>query len=114
MDESCFRHSSKYGRRQAPEGGVWVFGMINRSHQPAISYIKVVNDSSAHTLYPIIRAVLTPNINVIVHTNRWGAYNRLENEFNITHRTVKYSNPKHRFIFPYDVYTQGIELYWNR
>ena len=32
MDESCFRHSSKYGRGRAPEGEVWVFGMVDRSH----------------------------------------------------------------------------------
>ena len=114
MDKSCFRHSSKYGRRRAPEGEVWVFGMVDMSHQPAISYMEVVTDRSAHTLYPIIRAVLNSNINVIVHTDRWATYNRLANEFNIIHRTVNHSDPRHRFISPDGVHTQGIESHWNR
>ena len=88
--------------------------MVDRSHQPAISYMEVVTDRSTHTLYPIIRAALNPNINVIVHTDRWATYNILANEFNTIHRTVNHSDPRHRFIYPDGVHTQGIESHWNR
>ena len=76
--------------------------------------MEVVTDRSAHTLYPIIRAVLNPNINVIVHTDRWATYNRLANEFNIIRRTVNHSDPRNRFISPDCIHTQGMESHLNR
>ena len=105
MDKYCFRHGSKYGRRRAPEDEVWVFDMVNRSHQPTISYMEVITDRSAHFIYLIIRVVLNPNINVIVYINRRAAYNRLENEFNITHRTANHNDLRRRFISPDGVHT---------
>ena len=85
MDESYFKHNTKHDRGRTLEGEVWVFGMVDKSHNPAISYIEAVPSRSARTLYFIVIPVLSPNIGVIVHTDRWVAYNRLQSKLNVVH-----------------------------
>ena len=50
------------------EDEVWVFDMVNKSHQPTISYMEVITDRSAHFIYLIIRVVLNPNILMLLCT----------------------------------------------
>ena len=54
---------------------MWVFDMVDTSHQPAIGYMEVVPDRTAATLLPIIqRHVLS---GTIVHSDEWRSYNQV-------------------------------------
>ena len=59
IDEPCFRHMSKFIRGRQPDRELWIFGMVDRSHSPSISYMEVVENRSEETLLPIIESVVT-------------------------------------------------------
>ena len=114
IDESCFRHKSKFGRGRQPDREPWVFGMVDRSHNPFISYVEVIENRSEETLLPIIEAVVTPGIVATIHSDCWAAYNQIYESLGHHHLRVNHSDRRHRFIAPDGTHTQGIASHWNR
>ena len=46
--------------RRATNAEVWVFGIVDTSHQPALWYMQVVQRHDVATLLPIIQAHTAP------------------------------------------------------
>lgn len=90
---------------------MWVFGLVDTSHTPALGYMEVVSRRDAATLLPIIQAHVAPG--TVVHSDQWAAYNRVANLPNVaSHSTVNHSVT---FVDPVSgTHTQNIESYWNR
>ena len=90
---------------------MWVFGMVDTSHQPAIGYMEVIPDRTAATLLPIIqRHVLS---GTIVHSDEWRSYSQVAGLPGVqSHQTVNHSVT---FVDnTTGAHTQNIESYWNR
>ena len=110
IDESCFRHKTKYHRGRAPQRNQWVFGIVDTSTTPATGYLRMVNRRDAATLLPIIQNVIRPGS--IIHSDQWRAYHGIQQQLGLQHRTVNHSL---NFVDPgTGVHTQHIELYWNK
>jgi len=131
IDESLFRHKPKVellhmipiiiccnqiylifqnhlGR--PPRSQVWVFGMVDVSHTPALGYMQIVPQRDARTLLPIIQQHIRPG--TIVQSDEWRAYNRVQQLNPVAHQTVNHSIT---FVDPVTgVHTQNAESYWNR
>ena len=90
---------------------MWVFGLVDTSHTPALGYMEVVQSRDAATLLPIIQAHVAPG--TVVHTDQWRAYYQVSNLPPVTsHHTVNHSV---NFVDPVTgVHTQHVESYWNR
>lgn len=90
---------------------MWVFGLADSSHTPALGYMELVPDRSAATLLPIIQAHVAPG--TIIHSDEWSAYHRVGSLPNVAaHETVNHSI---EFVNPTTgTHTQNIESYWNR
>ena len=114
IDESCFRHKSKFGRGRQPDRELWVFGMADRSHSSSISYMEVVENRSEENLLPIIEVIVTPGIVATIHSDCWAAYNRICERLGHHHFRVNHSDRRHNFIAPDGIHTQGIESHWNK
>ena len=100
----------KHHRGRAPRSELWVFGMVDVSHEPARGYMEIVPCRDAATLVPIISAHVAPGSEV--HSDQWRAYNRVGSLPGITHSTVNHSL---HFVDPSTgTHTQNIESYWNR
>ena len=86
---------------------VWVFGMADTSHTPALGYMELVNQRDAATLLPIIQAHTAPG--TIVYSDMWRAYSRVGSLPTVaSHATVNHSL---HFVDPAtEVHTQNIEL----
>ena len=54
IDESLFRHKPKHHRGHATTNEVWVIGLCDMSHSPAMGVMYIVPDRTAQTLLPII------------------------------------------------------------
>lgn len=54
---------------------MWVFGLVDPSHAPALGYMQVVHSRDRATLLPIINAHVAPG--TIIHSDEWAAYRRL-------------------------------------
>ena len=54
---------------------MWVFGLADSSHTPALGYMEIVPDRSAATLLPIIQAHVAPG--TIIHSDEWSTYHRV-------------------------------------
>lgn len=97
------------GRSQPP---VWVFGMVDTSHVPAMGYMEIVDSRDAATLFPIVQAHIRPG--TIIWSDGWAAYNRISTSVTgvAGHQAVNHSlhfkNPAT------GVHTNTIESYWNR
>ena len=129
IDESLFRHkpkvtactsapysvayilSTQNHRGRATTQEVWVFGIVDTSHQPALGYMEVVHRCDAATLLPIIQAHAAPGS--IVHSDEWSSYRRVQQLGNASaHNTVNHSL---HFVDPVTgVHIQHVESYWNR
>ena len=107
IDESCFRHSAKYGRGRKPEKEIWVFGLIDRHSEPTVSYLEVVENRSAETLLLIIKAVCLPG--TVINSDSWAAYSSIQDRLGFEHHIVNRSDRKHRFISTDGIHTQLIE-----
>ena len=90
---------------------MWVFGLVDTSHTPALGYMEVVTTRDANTLLPIIQAHIAPG--TIVHSDEWHAYRRVSTLPSVSsHQTVNHSIT---FVDPISgTHTQHIESYWNR
>ena len=90
---------------------VWVFGMVDAGHIPALGYMEVVDQRDASTLLPIIRDHILPG--TTIWSDMWAAYNRVSTLPGVSdHETVNHSI---QFVNPRSgVHTNAIEAYWNR
>ena len=90
---------------------VWVFGMVDAGHVPALGYMEVVDQRDASTLLPIIRDHILPG--TTIWSDMWAAYNRVSTLPGVSsHETVNHSI---QFVNPRSgVHTNAIEAYWNR
>jgi len=132
IDESLFRHKPKVEllymipiiiccnqiyfifqnhRGRPPRSQIWVFGMVDVSHTPALGYMQIVPQRDARTLLPIIQQHIRPG--TIVRSDEWRAYNRVQQLNPVAqHQTVNHSIT---FVDPVTgVHTQNAESYWNR
>ena len=90
---------------------MWVFGLADSSHTPALGYMELVPDRSATTLLPLIQAHVAPG--TVIHFDQWSAYNTVGSLSNVSaHETVNHSI---EFVdSTTGTHTQNIESYWNR
>ena len=112
IDESCFRHSAKYGRGRKPEKEIWVLGLIDRNSEPSVSYLEVVEDRFAETLLAIIQTVCLPGITI--YSDCWAAYKRIQERLGFEHPCVNHSDRRHRFVSADGIHAQRIESHWNK
>ena len=90
---------------------MWVFGIVDTSHSPAVGYMEVVQCRDAATLLPIIQSHVAPGS--VVHSDQWRAYSQVSTLPAVNaHHTVNHSL---NFVDPTTgVHTQHVESYWNR
>ena len=105
LDESYFGGARKGKRGRGAAGKVIVFGILKRGDRV---YTKVVDDTKANTLMPIIRQKITPDS--IVYTDCYRSYNALDvsgfHHHRINHST-HFAEQKHNHI-------NGIENFWSQ
>ncbi len=107
IDESLFSHKIKAHRGRSPRSQIWVFGIVEVG--TGNFYVEVVPNRSAEVLLPIIRRVVRSGS--IVCSDEWAAYNNIQSNLNLEHRTVNHSI---YFVDPVSgTYTQNIESCWN-
>ena len=90
---------------------MWVFGMVDTSHQPALGYMRIVQDRTAATLLPIIQQHVAQG--TVVHSDEWRSYSQVAALPPVqSHLTVNHSVT---FVDPTTgAHTQHVESYWNR
>ena len=66
---------------------MWVFGLVDTSHAPALGYMEIVQTRDAATLLPIIQQHV--HLGTIIHSDEWRAYRRVAALPSVaTHSTV--------------------------
>ena len=90
---------------------MWVFGLADSSHTPALGYMEVVPDHRTATLLPLTQAHAASG--TIIHSDEWSGYCRAGRFSNgSAHETVNHSI---EFVDSTTrAHTQSIESYWNR
>ena len=74
--QSLFRHKPKNHRGRATSREVWVFGLCDTSHSPALGVMCIVPNRSAQTLLPIIQQHVRTGS--VIHSDEWAAYRRVQ------------------------------------
>ena len=101
----------QHHRGRATNREVWVFGMVDTSHDPALGYMQIVPQRDAATLLPIINSHVATG--TTVWSDQWAAYNAVSGLSNVSaHSTVNHSIEFVNSVT--GVHTQNIESYWNR
>ena len=88
-DESLFFHKVKAHRGHPLRKEVWVFGIVDTGHQPALGYMQIAPHRDAATLLPIIQSHVQPG--AVVRSDEWRAYNRIQSQLGLQHHTVNHS-----------------------
>ena len=90
---------------------MWVFGLVDTSYTPSLSYMQIVPRRDSATLFPIVQNHIHPG--TIIHTDQGSMYNRLSTVPGVAaHRTVNHSV---EFVnSATGVHTQNIESLWSR
>ena len=90
---------------------MWVFGLVDTSHKPALGVMQVVAQRDAATLLPLIQQYTKPG--TTVWSDEWSAYHNVSTLPNVSsHQTVNHSL---HFKDPVTgVHTEHIESYWSR
>ena len=105
LDESYFGGARKGKRGRGAAGKVIVFGILKRGDRV---YTKVISDTKANTLMPIIIKKIAPDS--IVYTDCYRSYNALDvsgfHHHRINHST-HFAEQKHNHI-------NGIENFWSQ
>jgi transposase len=105
LDESYFGGARKGKRGRGAAGKVIVFGILKRGDRV---YTKVITDTKAQTLMPIILRKIAPDS--IVYTDCYRSYNALDisgfHHHRINHST-HFAEQKHNHI-------NGIENFWSQ
>jgi len=90
---------------------MWVNGLVDVTHSPALGYLEVVPWRDEATLLSIINGHVRPATKV--WSNQWRAYKRDSTLTNVSsHKTVNYSLPFKDQVT--GMHTNHIESYWNR
>ena len=90
IDESLYRHKPKNHRGRVTQNEVWVFGLVDTSHTPALVYMQVVPQRDAAILLPNVQAHSLPG--TIIHSDQWAAHRRVASLPNVAyHDTVNHS-----------------------
>ena len=102
---------TQHHRGRPPSREMWVFGMVDTSHQPALGYMRIVQDRRAATLLPIIQQHVAQG--TIIYSDEWRSYSQVAALSPVqSHLTVNYSIT---FVDrTTGAHTQHIESYWNR
>ena len=102
---------TQYHYRRSTTTEMWVFGMVNTSHSPSLSYMQIVPRRDSATLFPIAQSHIYPG--TIIHTDQGSMYNRLSTVPGVaSHGTVNHSV---EFVdSTTGVHTQNIESLWCR
>ena len=100
----------QHHRGRPPSREMWVFGMVDTSHQPALGYMRIVQDRTAATLLPIIQQHVAQG--TVVHSDEWRSYSQVAALPPVqSHLTVNHSVT---FVDPTTgAHTQHVESYWN-
>jgi transposase len=105
LDESYFGGERKGKRGRGAAGKTVVFGLLKRGGKV---YTKVIGDTKADTLMPIIRRKILPDS--VVYTDSYRSYNALDvsefHHYRINHST-HFAEAKFNHI-------NGIENFWNQ
>ena len=105
LDESYFGGHSKGKRGRGAAGKVIVFGILKRDDRV---FTKVVADTKAHTLMPIILNKITPDS--VVYTDSYRSYNALDVS-GFHHHRINHSTHFAEHAFNH---INGIENFWNQ
>ena len=70
------RPTATQTHRRPPRSPVWVFGMVDVSHQPALGYLEIVPQRDAATLLPIIQTHSNPGTEI--WSDEWWAYQQVQ------------------------------------
>jgi transposase len=104
LDESYFGGARKGKRGRGAAGKVVVFGILKRGGKV---FTKVVNDTKAVTLMPLIVRKVAPDS--VVYTDCYGSYNALDvsdfHHHRINHSALFATGKNH---------INGIENFWNQ
>ena len=105
LDESYFGGHRKGKRARGAAGKVIVFGILKRDDRV---FTKVVADTKAHTLMPIILNKIAPDS--VVYTDSYRSYNALDVS-GFHHHRINHSThfAEHSFN-----HINGIENFWNQ
>ena len=110
IDESLYRHKPKNHRGRGTQNEVWVFGLVDTSHMPALGYMQIVPQRDAATLLPIVQAHTLRTLYYIPmsgqHTGEWPACRMLPSMTQLTTQWNLSTAPLG--------HTQNVESYWNK
>ncbi len=105
LDESYFGGARKGKRGRGAAGKVIVFGILKRGDRV---YTKVITDTKARTLMPIIIKKIAPDS--IVYTDCYRSYNALDIS-GFHHHRINHST---HFAEPFLNHINGIENFWSQ
>ncbi len=105
LDESYFGGHRKGKRGRGAGGKTPVFGILERGRKV---FTKMIEDTSAESLLPIIKKKVRPD--AVVYTDSWRAYDALDISFFEHHRV----NHQHQFPAGKGAHINGIENFWSQ